>query len=114
MFLGNGVEEFPDQLKSRFDVVTASGVWMPGHFPNTALDDIQAALKMGGLLVTAMRSSMWQEGVAEGYKEKFMSLINSGKLEIVKLETFWRGTEGGKGLFGKQESTLIVFRKCSE
>ena len=102
VFLGNGVDQFPDHLKNRFDVVTASGVWMPGHMPNAALDDVHAALKGGGLLVTAMRNSMWQDGVKEGYKEKFESLIETGKFEIVKMVNFWRGTEGGTGLFARQ------------
>ena len=57
-FLGRGVEEFPAHLKNNYDVITASGVWMPGHMPNAAVDDVHAALKVGGVLVTAMRNSM--------------------------------------------------------
>lgn len=101
-FLGRGVDQFPAELKNHFDVITASGVWMPGHMPNAALDDVHVALKVGGVLVTAMRNTMWQNGVAEGYKEKFESLINAGKFEVVKKENFWRGTENGTGLFAKQ------------
>ena len=74
---------------------------MPGHMPNAAIDDCHAALKIGGLMVTAMRMSMWQDDVVEGYKEKFMGLVNAGKFEIVKQTKFFRGTEGGQGLFGK-------------
>lgn len=74
---------------------------MPGHMPNAALDDVLAALKVGGLLVTAMRNTMWTDGVEEGYKEKFESLINAGKFEVAKKENFWRGTEGGTGLFAR-------------
>ena len=102
------------ELKSKFDVITASGVWMPGHMPNAAIDDVHVALKMGGVVVTAMRNSMWTDGVEEGYKEKFESLINSGKFAVVKKEEFWRGTENGTGLFGKQKSTLLVLRKVAE
>lgn len=71
-FLGKGVDQFPADLKNKFDAITASGVWMPGHMPNAAIEDCHCALKMGGVLVTAMRNTMWQDGVAEGYKEKFM------------------------------------------
>lgn len=28
LYVGNGVDKFPDKYKDRFDVVTASGVWM--------------------------------------------------------------------------------------
>lgn len=110
-FLGKGVEEFPNELKNTFDVVTAGGTWMPGHMPNAAVDDVHAALKVGGYFVTAMRNSMWTDGVAEGYKEKFMGMVDSGKFDIVKIENFWRGTEGGTGLFGRQQSTLLVMIK---
>lgn len=113
-FLGKGTDQFPAELKNTFDVVTASGVWMPGHMPNQAVDDVHVALKMGGLLVTAMRNTMWTDGVEEGYKEKFMDMINSGKFEIIKTEEFWRGTEGGTGLFARQKSTLLVLAKRSD
>ena len=75
---------------------------MPGHMPNLALDDVHAALKVGGVMVTAMRCTMWADGVAEGYKEKLESMVAEGKFEIVKQWNFWRGTENGHGLFGKQ------------
>jgi len=111
VFLGRGVDEFPSERKNRYDVITASGVWMPGHMPNAAIEDVHAALKTGGLLITAMRNTMWEDGVAEGYKEKFEGMISSGKFELVKKDNFWRGTEGGTGLFGRQQSTLLVLRK---
>ncbi len=113
-FLGQGVDKFPAEMKNKFDVVTASGVWMPGHMPNVAMDDVHAALKVGGVLVTAMRNTMWTDGVAEGYKEKFESMIADGKFEIAKKYEFWRGTENGSGLFGKQKSTGLVLRKIAE
>ena len=113
-FLGRGVDEFPSNLKNKFDVITASGVWMPGHMPNAAIDDVHAALKTGGIIVTAMRNTMWTDGVAEGYKEKFEGLIDAGKFAVVKKYEFWRGTENGSGLFGKQKSTLLVLRKIAE
>ena len=113
-FLGRGTEQFPSKLKNKFDVVTASGTWMPGHMPNAALDDIHSSLKKDGLMVTAMRMSMWQDGVAEAYKEKILGMVDDGKFEIVKQKTFWRGTEGGQGLFGKQKSILLVLCKRAE
>jgi len=101
-FLGRGTDHFPADLKNKYDVVTASGVWMPGHMPNEAVEDVHAALKTGGLFVTAMRMSMWKDGVAEGYKERFEGMVEAGKFEMVKQDLFWRGTENGTGLFAKQ------------
>ena len=113
-FLGKGVDQFPADLKNTFDVVTAGGTWMPGHMPNEAVEDVHAALKMGGLFVTAMRNTMWTDGVEEGYKEKFLGMVNDGKFEIIKTEEFWRGTEGGTGLFARQQSTLLVMKKIAD
>lgn len=113
-FLGKGVDQYPAELKNKYDVVTASGVWMPGHMPNEAVEDVHAGLKIGGYFVTAMRNSMWTDGVEEGYKEKFEGMVASGKFEIVKKEEFWRGTEGGTGLFARQRSTLLVLVKRAD
>jgi SAM-dependent methyltransferase len=113
-FLGKGVDQFPDHLKGKYDVITASGVWMPGHMPKEGMDDIHAALKVGGLWITAMRMTMWADGNVEAYKEKVESLIAAGKIEMVKQTQFFRGSEGGTGLFGKQESTCLVLRKIAE
>lgn len=82
--------------------------------PNEAVEDVHAALKMGGLFVTAMRNTMWTDGVEEGYKEKFLSMVSDGKFEITKTEEFWRGTEGGTGLFARQRSTLLVMKKIAD
>ena len=62
LYMGRGVDQFPAELKGRYDIVTASGVFLPGHMPNEALDDCHAALKIGGLIVTAMRMTMWTDG----------------------------------------------------
>lgn len=100
-FLGRGIDQFPAELKGIYDVITASGVWMPGHMPNVAIDDAHVALKAGGVLVTAMRMTMWEYGVFEAYREKFEQMVNDGYFEIIKKDTFYRGVENGTGLFGK-------------
>jgi len=41
-------------------------------------------------------------------------MIATGKFEVVKTDVFWRGTESGTGLFGRQQSTLLVLRKVAE
>ena len=112
-FLGQGVDALPEELRDSFDVVTASGVWMPGHMPNAAIEDVHALLHEGGLFVTAMRNSMWSDGVDEGYKERIDGLVEARKFEFVKKDEFWRGTEGGTGLFARQKSTLLVLRKIA-
>lgn len=70
MFLGCGVEVFPNDLKNRYDVVTSSGTFMPDHMPKEAMDDIHASLKQGGVFITAMRASLYVNGEELGYKDK--------------------------------------------
>ena len=76
MLNGIGTEKFPVHLRNRFDVVTACGVWVKGHMPADAMDDIHSALKTGGYFVTAMRSFYYEQGQEEGYRAKLDSLIS--------------------------------------
>jgi len=69
-YLGRGIENFPEEYKNRFDLVTASGVWLKGHIPNTGYDDVYCAMKHNGYFVTAMRTTYWTEGEKEGYYDK--------------------------------------------
>lgn len=88
IWMGLGVDQFPEEMKGRFEVVGAAGVFLKGHMRNDAIEDCHAALKVGGYIVTAMRSMYWEDGQEEGYKDKFMELVNDGKLEIVNSFTF--------------------------
>ena len=62
MRLGEGVEKYPEDLKGKFDLVTASGVFLYGHIPYQGLDDVHASLKTNGYFVTGMRSTYWVKG----------------------------------------------------
>lgn len=73
--MGSGTDLFPEDLKEKFDLVTASGVFLKGHIPATAMDDCHAALKTNGFFVTAMRSLYYEHGVEEGYREKLDELV---------------------------------------
>ena len=84
LWMGRGTDEFPEDLKNKFDIVTASGVFLKGHIPATAMDDIHASLKTNGYFVTAMRSFYYELGVEEGYREKLDELVAAGKLQLVR------------------------------
>lgn len=75
IWMGSGTDLFPEDLKEKFDLVTASGVFLKGHIPATAMDDCHAALKTNGFFVTAMRSLYYEHGVEEGYREKLDELV---------------------------------------
>ena len=110
-YLGCGSENFDQDLKGAFDVVTASGVFLKSHMPKEAMDDCYEALRPGGYFVTAMRDIYWQEGNEEGYREKIDELIEAEKFELQKSCTFERGVPEGIGLFAPFTSYLLVFRK---
>jgi SAM-dependent methyltransferase len=111
MFLGMGADVFPFHLRSKYDVITASGTFMPNHMPASAIDDIHSALKVGGVLVTAMRGSIWEQGNELGYRDKFDQMVADGKFELVKTWTFMRGTTDGSGLYAQMESVGLVIRR---
>ena len=39
MYIGIGEDKFPVDLRGRFDIVTAAGVWISGHIPAQGFDD---------------------------------------------------------------------------
>ena len=112
IWMGRGTDYFPEDLKDQFDIVTASGVFLKGHIPATAMDDIHASLKTNGYFVTAMRSIYYELGVEEGYREKLDELVAAGQLQLVRTQTFMRGVEGETSLFVPQESRLLCYKKC--
>ena len=56
MFIAQGLDNYPEELKDRFDLVVGSGILMAGHIPYNGLDDIHASLKTNGYFATALRS----------------------------------------------------------
>ena len=69
MYLGQGTDKFPDDLKERFDIVTSTGCWLAGHIPARGMEDCYAALKVGGLSVNGIRGNFWEKGEKEGYRD---------------------------------------------
>ena len=92
MYVGMGVENFPDDLKNRFDLVTAAGVWRDGHIPASGLDDAFAALKVGGYLVSTVRDYIWVKGEKGGYKDLIDKYIEEGRMELIHTQTWTQGT----------------------
>ena len=74
--MGIGNDNFPEDLKNRFDLVVASGIWMVGHVTAQGMVDAYSALKVGGFFVSAMRKMYWADGHACGYKEMIDDLVN--------------------------------------
>ena len=121
-WFGMGVEKFPTEHKDRYDVVTASGCLSKGHIPNSGLDDIHAALKVGGYMVTAFRTFYLVLGEENGFREKLDAMEQDGKFKLIKSQDFMRGLTGktiaeqvkkeceeGIKRFAAASSTLVIY-----
>ena len=125
-WFGTGLDKFPDAHKNRYDLVTASGCLSKGHIEKDGLDDIHAALKVGGYLVAGWRSYRLIPGAETGFYEKLQEMKADGKLELFRQFNIMRGltgknldadvkTEFGKGIerFEQQGSTITIHRKTA-
>ena len=94
LWLGMGLDKFPDELKGKFDMVTAAGVWITGHIPVAGIEDAHAALKTGGYMVSGTRSMYWVNGEKEGYKDKIDEMIAAGKFKLLHVNEWTHGVPG--------------------
>lgn len=111
LWFGVGGDKFPVKYHNTYDCCTASGVFVPNHFPPDAINDIHQSLKTGGYFITAMRSYLWVEGEKHGYKDKVEELISAKKFKQIGEGTFTRGYKGGIEMFAEQSSTYIVLQR---
>ena len=86
LFLGRP-DTFPDSLRNRFDVITASGILAEGHLDNRVFDEMLLALKQGGYAIFATRTMYLTK---YNYNEKLASLTEEGKWKKVHEITFDR------------------------
>ena len=93
-WFGTGLDKFPAEHVNRYDVVTASGCLSKGHIPNAGLDDIHAALKVGGYFVAGWRTFYLNPGEENGFYEKLSAMEAEGKFELVRQYEFQRGLTG--------------------
>ena len=93
-WFGTGVDKFPAAHHNRYDVVTASGCLSKGHIPNSGLDDIHAALKLGGYFVAGWRTFYLTPGEENGFYEKLDEMEKQGKFTLVRRYEFMRGLTG--------------------
>lgn len=101
MFLGMGLDKYPEELKDQFDVVIACGSFLEGHIPDTGVDDIHASLKMGGRFIVAFKDVYWADGMKEGYKEKMDAMVAKGSFKMIhtcnSFRPEWRPRTGKEG-----------------
>jgi len=125
-WFGTGLDKFPAEHRNRYDVVTASGCLSKGHIEKNGLDDIHAALKVGGYLVAGWRSYRLQPGNEVGFYEKLEEMKEQGKLKLVKQFEIVRGLTGknlddkikkefeaGLKRFEQQPSQITIHQKLA-
>jgi SAM-dependent methyltransferase len=125
-WFGTGLENFPAEHKSRYDLVTASGCLSKGHIPKEGLDDIHAALKVGGYFVAGWRTFYLTPGEENGFYEKLESMTSLGQFTLVNRYDFQRGLTGkhldpdvkkefekGIARFASASSTITVYQKSA-
>lgn len=86
LFLGRP-DTFPEDLRNRFDVITASGILAENHLDNRLFDEMLLALKTGGYAIFATRTMYLTK---YNYIEKINELTNTGKWKLVNETTFDR------------------------
>ena len=87
-----GVGELPKPSQAgRYDAVTACGVLVKNHFPASAVSEIVAFLKPGGVFVTALRKAYYTPGEECGYYAAIQDLLVTKTCELVRTESFKRG-----------------------
>jgi len=74
--------------------VTASGCLSKGHIPSDGLDDIHAALKVGGYFCAGWRTFYLTPGEENGFYEKLEAMVAEGKFQLVRRYDFMRGLTG--------------------
>ena len=90
MYVGMGVDKFPEELKQQFDVVTASGCFMEGHIPSAGFEDIHAALKTNGFAVINFKDCYLEDDAKEAYKPKLDQMVAEGKFKLFKESISYR------------------------
>jgi len=115
MLFGQGVDMYPEDLKGRFDLVTASCVWCPSHIPCVAFEDIHASLKPGGYFVTPVCECYWQDGEPEGYKDKMDDMVQEGKFRLIAAEPFQQdGAEkNSEVIYERKKAICFVWQDVS-
>jgi 2-polyprenyl-6-hydroxyphenyl methylase/3-demethylubiquinone-9 3-methyltransferase len=81
-------EQHAAEHAGRYDVVTAAGCLSKGHIPKEGLDDIHAALKIGGYFVSGWRTYYLTPGEENGFYEKLETMTQEGKFTLVSSYEF--------------------------
>ena len=86
LFLGSPAT-YPENLRDRFDIVTASGILADNHLDNSVFEEFLLTLRKGGIACFATRTEYLTK---YGYGEYMNKLESEGKWKKVQEITFGR------------------------
>lgn len=111
--LGNA-EEFPNNFKNKFDIVTCAGLINNNHMDYLLFEEMMLTVKQGGLVVFAARFSFmgkyWYDDVIKKMKEdcRWKLLATDTFFKYDKLE------QVSIGRFSRTPVKVFVFQKTQE
>lgn len=108
LFLGQP-ESFPDKYKDRFDLITWTGVLLPGHVGAEIFDEMISSLKTGGLAIFSTRTDY----IDENCQIRMDELTAAAKWELVRKNEFTRYPDSGEGIgrFKPTPCYMFVYKK---
>jgi len=86
LFLGSP-NTYPEELKNRFDFVTASGILADNHLDCSVFEEMLLSCKTGGIAVFATRTEYLTK---YGYGDYMAKLTDEGRWKLLTNETFGR------------------------
>ena len=106
LFLGRP-ESFPENLKNRFDIITASGILAQGHLDTTVFEEMIMSSKGTGSIVIFTTRQMYLTDY--GYQAKIDELAAAGRWKFVDCLDFQRYDKLGDEEVGRYKKVDV---KC--
>ena len=116
-----GVDQIPEELRAKCDMVTSVGGMGWGHQPPEAMEMILQFLKKGGIYVFDIRGRYWNddENTQYPYKQTMQKLIDDGKYRLVKQHWYQKGTQRDVAgvhdwILCPQDGYILFFQKMCD
>ena len=106
LFLGQP-DKYPEDLKGKFDIVTAAGILAQGHLDTQVFDEFLMACKGPGSLIIFTTREQYLTDF--GYGARMAELEAEGKWKKVEELDFYRYDNLGDEVVGRYKKSLV---KC--
>eukprot|EP00347_Sterkiella_histriomuscorum_P006661 403351916 len=110
LFLGKP-DSFPEKFRSRFEIITASGILAQGHLGVEVFEEFLLALKQNGVAVFTTRTMYLEE---YGYGKRMQEIVDEGrwqKLDEVAFDRYDNLGDEKVGRYQKVEVRAFAYKK---